>query len=223
MGNAPKFKICCLTRVADARLAEGVGASYVGAILVEGSPRRISPREAARISEAVSIPLVVVTADVPAEEAAAAAETAGAGGIQLQGDEPPETVAALRNLGDWELWKAVRVRSHEDVRRAAQRFGSIVDLLLLDAWHPTKLGGTGTSFDWQRLAAVREDLGDLRLGVAGGLSPDNVAEAIAVLRPSLVDVCSGIESSPGVKDHQRLRAFAREVSNAAGSTAGGAP
>lgn len=222
MPNAAMFKICGLTRPADARFAEEAGASYVGAILVEGSPRRVSPAEASRIAAAVSIPLVIVTADLPAETVAEAAATARAGGVQLQGDESPATIRTLRSLGDWELWKAVRVRSLDDVRRGLERFGPIVDLLLLDAWHPTKLGGTGTSFDWERIAPAREELsGGLRLGVAGGLSPENVAEAIAVLGPSLVDVSSGVESRPGVKDHERIRAFAREVSHAASSIAGG--
>lgn len=221
MSYAPIFKICGLTRPLDALAAEEAGASYVGAILAPESPRRVSPADAARISEAVSIPLVAVTADLTPRMAAAAAEEARAGGIQLHGNETPAVVEELRQLGDWELWKAVRVRSVDDVRRELERFASVVDLVLLDAWHPTKLGGTGTSFDWELLASIGEEMPEgLRFGVAGGLSPENVAEAIAILRPSLLDVSSGVEARPRVKDQERIRAFARIVAEAASLDAG---
>lgn len=222
MPHPPRFKICGLTDPLDARAAEEAGASYVGAVLAEESPRRISPTEASRISEAVSIPLVLVTVDLEPARAAAAATIAGADGIQLHGHESPAAVEELRGRGEWELWKAVRVRSGDDVRRAVERFGSIVDLLLLDAWHPRKLGGTGVALQWEDLASARDEAPrEGRLGVAGGLSPENVARAIAILRPDLVDVSSGVEASPGVKDHDRIRRFAREVARSGAAVSDG--
>ncbi len=211
---APAFKICGLTRTVDAQVAAAAGASYVGAILVPGSPRRVEVEVAAELASAVSIPLVVVTADLGPLEAAAAATAAGARGIQLHGAESPATVRALREAGDWELWKAVRVRTPDDALAAVDLFGLLVDLLLLDSWHPWKLGGTGAPFAWTSLASLREGLPErLRLGVAGGITPENVEEAVALLRPDLVDVGSGVEESPGVKDHRRIGELARRLAN----------
>lgn len=210
--DAPSFKICGVTRPADARAAEAAGASYVGANFVPSSPRLVDARVAATLAGAVSIPVVVVVADLGPREAAAMARAAGARGIQLHGVESPETVEALRGEGAWELWKAVRVRSPFDVLGAFDRFGSLVDLLLLDAWHPAKLGGTGMAFDWKAVEAVRRDApGGLRLGIAGGITPENVEEAVGLLEPDLVDVGSGVESAPGEKDHDRIRELARRL------------
>jgi phosphoribosylanthranilate isomerase len=212
MRDAIAFKICGLTLPADAKAAEAAGASYIGANFVPSSPRRVDARAAAEIVRAVSTPLIVITADLSPREAAAIARATVAHGIQLHGGESPETVDALRGEGSWELWKAVRVRTPADVLEAFERFGDSVDLLLLDGWRPGHLGGTGTSFDWQGVAAVRRDAPEgLRVGIAGGLTPENVEEAIGLLEPDLVDVASGVESAPGVKDHERIRDLARRI------------
>lgn len=207
--RAPSFKICGVTRPADAKAAEAAGASYVGANFVPSSPRRVDVRVAAALAGSVSIPLVVVTADLAPSETVAIARAAGARAVQLHGAESPETFEALRDAGAWELWKAVRVRSPSDVLSAFDRFGNLVDLLLLDGWDPARLGGTGTPFDWHAVEAVRRDAPDgLRLGIAGGITPENVEEAVGLLAPDLVDVASGVESSPGRKDHDRIRELA---------------
>ena len=204
----PEVKICGLTRVEDARLAERAGASYLGAILVPGTPRCVAPGEAGVLARAVGIPLVAVVADLAADAAARAADAAGARAVQLHGSESPAVVEALRERGSWELWKAVRVRERDDVLRALGRYGGLVDLLLLDAWSEHALGGTGTRFPWEVWDCRRTGLDDaLRIGVAGGLSPDNVEEAVGRLAPDLVDVGSGVELGPGVKDPDRIEAF----------------
>ena len=220
--GVPEVKICGLTRVEDARLAERAGASYVGAILVPGTPRCVSPGEAGVLARAVRIPLVAVVADLAADAAARAADAAGARAIQLHGSESPGVVEALRGRGGWELWKAVRVRERDDVVRALGRYGGLVDLLLLDAWSERALGGTGTRFPWEVWDRGRAGLDDaLRIGVAGGLSPDNVEEAVDRLAPDLVDVGSGVELGPGVKDPDRIEAFiAGALSGGAGSGSG---
>lgn len=243
-GSRTQAKICGITRPEDARLAEEGGASYVGAVLVPGSPRYLDPEGARRVADAVAIPLVVVTANLTAVEAHAAAEAAGARGIQLHGDESGETIVALRELdaasgaSPRELWKAVRVRGEGErdgqgegrgdpgpvpagqVGEAIRRWAPLVDVLLLDAWSPAALGGTGTSFPWEALEALDALRAQLppgfRLGVAGGLGPGNVAEAIRRLRPDLVDVSSGVEASPGVKDPARIRAFLLAVDETQG-------
>jgi len=205
-----KVKICGITRPADAWFAEGEGADFVGTILVPESPRCVSREVAREVGKAVSIPLVMVTADLKPGEAAELAGFVGASVIQLHGGERLPEIHELRKLGSWELWKAVRVRSGKDVREALDTYAGVVDLLLLDGWHPRALGGTGTRFDWAEVAGLRGSVpANLLLGVAGGLNPENVGDAMRMLRPDLVDVGSGVESGPGLKDHDRVRAFLR--------------
>ncbi len=212
-----RVKICGLTRLVDARTAADAGASYVGAVLVPGSPRTVSPELAAELGGAAERPLVVVIADLGLDDATNVARTAGAAAIQLHGDEAPEWMEELRARGDWELWKAVRVRSRDDVLAAFDRFGPLADLVLLDAWQEDRLGGTGRIFPWDALRSARESApAGLRIGVAGGLSPVNVAEAVAQLEPDLVDVSSGVESEPGTKDPDLVSAFVQRALEEAG-------
>lgn len=208
----PDFKICGLTSPADAVSAAALGARYVGAILVRDSPRLVDIQGARSISDAVDIPLAIVVADWTAEQVASAARTAGAGVVQLHGNEDEDLVGALRTEGAWEVWKVVRPRSADELVEAASRFAGIVDLLLVDAWHPERLGGTGSRADWSEIARVRDRIpASLRFGLAGGLDPENVADAIQIVHPDLVDVASGVEAVPGRKDPDLLEAFARRV------------
>jgi len=209
VGSTPRVKICGLVHLEDARFAAEVGASYLGAILVPGSPREVTPERAGELRETGGgVPLVIVTADRTLQELVALARGSGADAIQLHGSESAELVHELRAEGPWELWKAVRVRSGEEILRAVDLYERVVDLLLLDAWDPVRLGGTGHSFPWPALEEVRSRLPpNLRLGVAGGLTPENVAEAVRRLTPELVDVSSGVEAEPGRKDLGRVRRF----------------
>ncbi len=207
-----EVKICGLTRPVDAQIAEQSGASHVGAVLVPTSPRAVSPSRASTLATAVSIPLVIVTADLAVDEAAEAAVKAHAQVIQLHGEESPRVAKELRERGSWELWKAVRIRSRDEVLHALDTFGPLVDLILLDGWHRDQLGGTGTVFPWKAISSARAVApASVRIGVAGGLSPENVEDAVAQLAPDLVDVSSGVESSPGTKDHERVRSFVRRA------------
>ncbi len=209
------MKICGVTRPDDARVAERAGASHVGAVLVPASTRAVTPERAAALYDAIGLPLVIVVADLSAAEAAASATEARARVIQLHGGEPPERLRELRERGPWELWKAARVRGADDIERAVERFGAEVDLLLLDGWHPDGLGGMGRRFPWEALAAARDALREqVPIGVGGGLTPENVAEAVASLHPAVVDVSSGVEVAPGVKDPDRIRAFVRNATHA---------
>lgn len=201
-------KICGLTRPGDAEAAARLGADWVGVILVPETPRARSPEEARVIGVAAGRPLVVVVAGETPDAAARMAERAGAGAIQFHGDASPDELARLREQGAWELWKALRVRPGDRLLDEARRWDGAADLLLLDAWHPTRLGGTGTVFPWEALEAVRASWPPtLELGVAGGLAPATVGEAVRRLRPDLVDVSSGVEARPGEKDLDKLRAF----------------
>jgi phosphoribosylanthranilate isomerase len=187
---------------------EEAGATHLGVVHVPGSPRFVTEDRAREIGAQVSIPFVLVVAGLEAEAAARAAGSVGADVIQRHGDEPEAVVQALRERGGWELWKVVRVRDRDAITAAATRYGDLVDLLLLDGWHPRALGGTGTGFPWSFLREVRAELPTgLRIGVAGGLTPENVAEAVTALEPDLVDVSSGVERSPGIKDPEGVRTF----------------
>ena len=209
----PQVKVCGLVRLEDARAAGEAGVDYVGAVLVPGTPREVSPARAAELGRAAGRPLVVVTADLDPADAEARAQASGASVIQLHGSETPEAVADLRRRGPWRVWKALRVERAAEARDGAAEYATAVDGVLLDAWHPEEMGGTGRSFHWEE---VEGWLGELKgrgqiLAMAGGLTPDNVADAVRCMRPDVVDVSSGVESAPGRKDVQRLRAFVRAV------------
>jgi phosphoribosylanthranilate isomerase len=154
---------------------------------------------------------VGVFVDAGENELLANAREAGLHVLQLHGDEPPELADRMRTAG-YEVWKAVRARGADDFSRAVRRYAGAVDALLLDGYSPAAHGGTGTRFPW---AEVAERLGELppgmRLVAAGGLTPHNVAEAATILRPHVVDVSSGVEVSPGVKDPDAVRAFVEQV------------
>jgi len=218
------IKICGLTRAGDAEEAARLGADRVGVILVPGTPRARTPDQARTIGAAAGCPLVIVVAGTTPDETARMAERARAGAIQFHGDASPEELDRLRAQGPWELWKALRVRTGEEILEGVRRWSGAADLLLLDGWHPTRLGGTGTAFPWEALEAVRTDWPrDLGLAVAGGLTPASVGEAVRRLRPDLVDVSSGVEARPGEKDLEKLRAFFRAARPPLDGAAGPVP
>ncbi|MEZ4258410.1 MAG: phosphoribosylanthranilate isomerase [Polyangiaceae bacterium] len=206
-GEGPHVKICGVTTVDDALMCVELGASAIGLNFVRESPRRITAERARQISRAVGDRALVVgvIAGLDVDDARTLVSDAGLGCLQLHGDETPETLAGLLP----HAYKALRVASAADVARAADYAG---EYLLVDAKVDGALGGTGHTFDWSLvtdLAAAR------KLTLAGGLTPENVAEAARAVRPFCVDVASGVELAPGRKDPARVRAFveaARAVS-----------
>lgn len=212
-----KVKICGLTRRKDALHAAEAGADFLGVVSVPNTPRFQTPEEARALLDGIQLPSVIVVANLDLPRLMGAAEIVGAAVIQLHGDEPPDLVSELREGGPWEVWKALRVRGQADVREELARYGEVADGLLLDGWHPEKSGGAGVAFSWDGAVGVRDSLPPgLLFGVAGGLSPENVCEAMRRLRPHLVDVSSGVEEGPGVKDPSRVEAFIRSVRAAGG-------
>lgn len=205
----PAVKICGLTRRGDALRAAEAGAEYVGVILAPGSPRRLEPEEAAEVVRGVGATPVVVTVDRAPAATLAAAQTIGAGVLQLHGAESPEEAHRLREGGSWRVWKAFRPEGGGDLLERIRPYLGAVDGILLDGRDPRK-GGDGAAFEWAEAADLREALpGPVALIVAGGLGADNVEEAVRRLAPDVVDVSSGVESSPGVKDSGRIAAFVR--------------
>jgi phosphoribosylanthranilate isomerase len=184
----------------------------VGAILSPGFRRSVEPEVAARFPEVSGRPLVAVTVDADVTWLVDVAERTGASVLQLHGDEPVERLAELRSAGEWELWKALRVRSADEVRAALDRFGDSADGLVLDGWHPEHRGGSGIRFPWDLVEPLRSEFpAGLRFIAAGGLQPDNVGEAVRRLAPDVVDVSSGVEIEHGIKDPARVRAFIRNA------------
>ncbi len=199
-------KICGITSVDDALAAAHAGADAVGFVFWPASPRRVDVDAARRIAAALP-PLVLrvgVFVDAPRDEIGRTADAVGLDVVQLHGDEAPET---LRDLPRRAL-KAVRVGPGfrpDDALRYEGRVGG----LLLDTRHQAAPGGTGHTFDWSLVRAVRERAAFLAL--AGGLTAENVRAAIAAVRPDAVDVSTGVEASLGRKDPDKMQAFVHAV------------
>ena len=206
-----EIKFCGLTRADDAREAVALGARYVGVIFASG-PRRLTAERAAEVLEAVpaNVRRVGVFADTSADAILAVAESARLGAVQLHGEGDARLMDALRARFDGEIWSVLRVRDGRLPESAAELFAA-TDAVLLDAHVPGKLGGTGVALPWEALVddlvAIRNGGSGARLVLAGGLKAENVGEAIRLLRPDVVDVSSGVETAPGIKDHARMRAF----------------
>lgn len=208
-----EIKFCGLTRLEDARAASALGASYAGAILA-GGPRLVAPALARTILEAAA-PLrrVGVFASADPARIAEVVDEARLDVVQLHGDPSAEDVRAVREAVETDVWAVARV--DERVPAGLSDLFAAASAVLLDARVDGALGGTGSAFAWPRVAdSVNAARAGRRMILAGGLRPENVGGAIRVLRPDVVDVSSGVESAPGVKDHARMRAFAAAVSAA---------
>lgn len=208
MGESTRFKICGVTRARDAEQAVELGAWAVGVIFHPGSPRHCELDAAAEIAAVVRrrAELVGVWVNGHLDEVTERADALGLTAIQLHGDEGPAYCAEIARRTGAIVIKAIRVRAVGDL--VALRTHR-TNFHLLDTGHPTLAGGTGETWDWRMLATASR-YGPPRI-LSGGLTPENVAEAIATLRPFAVDVASGVESSPGIKDHARMAAFAAAV------------
>lgn len=222
MINPVKVKICGVTRRVDAIHAADVGADYVGMILTGGFGRSISASVAADISDSIEIPTVGVFVDEAPDVVAARCEVAGVEVAQLHGSESPYDVQGLREAGPWRIWKSFSMRDPEEASRLPRPFAEIVDGVLFDAWHPDVPGGGGTPFAWADFRVERDRLNrSVEFVLAGGLHAANVDEAISALKPDIVDVSSGVERAPGVKDPRKVEAFvqrARGANAAAGDS-----
>jgi phosphoribosylanthranilate isomerase len=198
-----RVKICGITRLEDAELAASLDAWAVGFILWPESRRACDPAVAAGIVRAVRrrVEPVGVFVNASLDEIAHAVEGIGLTHVQLHGDEGPAFCAAVAQRTGARVIKAVRIDSGADIR-AIERFHT--DFHLLDSAVRGARGGTGTTWDW-RLAAQRHSQTPAIL--SGGLDPGNVAEGIAAVRPWAVDVASGVESAPGIKDPEKVEAF----------------
>ena len=211
--NTPQLKYCGLTRADDARTAAALGVLYVGCIFA-GGPRLVTAEAARAIATAArdvdpDIRAVGVMGAVDPRAAANLAHAAGVDVVQLQADPDVAAVAALRQHWSGEVWAVVRVAGADLPSRTAALF-DVADAVVLDARvDGGMLGGNGVTLPWAALADALAPLrGRVPLVLAGGLRPDNVAIAVAALAPDVVDVSSGVERAPGLKDHTRMAEFA---------------
>lgn len=206
-----KVKICGITNLEDALLAVEFGADALGFNFYEKSPRYISPQIARRIASDLPYELmkVGIFVNLAAYRIIEFVDLVGLTAIQLHGDEDSDFVKKLKRNTEAGIIKAFRIGSNFPASSIAEYD---VEAVLLDAYTAGEYGGTGERFDWKTAHAAKDLTSQLYL--AGGLTPENVVEAIRTVRPFAVDVASGVESSPGKKDPKKVEAFIRNAKNA---------
>ncbi len=199
-----RVKICGITRVEDALAAARLGADAVGLVFYDPSPRAVSIAQACAIVAALPpfVTAVGLFVDPAPATVRAVLDELPLGLLQFHGQETPSTCAVY----GLPYIKALRMREGVDVAAAAARYDAAVGLLL-DTYQPGLAGGTGATFDWQRVPAGL----DKPIILAGGLTPQNVAAAVKQVRPYAVDVSGGVEADKGIKDAAKLAAFIRGV------------
>jgi phosphoribosylanthranilate isomerase len=198
-------KICGITNLEDALAAIAAGADALGFNFYKPSPRYISPQAAREIIEQLPQTLLTVGVFVNEQPQAvrAIAHEAGLRALQLHGDESPEY---CHELADYYVIKTFAVSDGFDVQVS---YAYRVEAIMFDTKHNSLRGGTGEVFDWSVAQQVRSVIPKLFL--AGGLSPENVQNAVEIVRPFAVDACSALEDRPGKKNHERMRVFINRV------------
>lgn len=213
------FKVCGLTRAADAEAAAAAGASYVGVIFA-GGPRLVTAAQAAEVIRGLpkTLPKVGVFGAQAADEVARVADRAGLDIVQLHGDPGPDAVARCRTLLGRPVWGVVRIAGDALPPETAS-IAAVADALVLDAKVPGTLGGSGVPLPWRVLGGHLASLPRRgALVLAGGLRPGNVAEAVRAIGADVLDVSSGVEVAPGIKDPSLVRAFGEAVRAASATT-----
>jgi phosphoribosylanthranilate isomerase len=214
-------KICGLSSLETVDAALAAGADMVGFVHFEKSPRHLTLDAARRLSEHVgdTARKVLLTVDMDDAALAEAVATVRPHALQLHGRETPARVASLKARFGLPVIKAIGIAGNPDDFGCIALYDGVADMLLLEAAAgegSQRPGGNGVCFDWARLAALEIATPWL---LAGGLTPDNVAEALATVRPSGVDVSSGVESAPGIKDPAKIAAFVKNARAAAAARA----
>jgi phosphoribosylanthranilate isomerase len=203
-----QVKICGITSIADAHVAVEAGADMIGVNFYPPSPRYVTPAQAQAIvaSLPAGVTAVGVFVNASLETLTQVAQASGIHMVQLHGNESP----ALCQQIPWRVVKTFRFTAQVQPEMMRQYS---VEAFLIEGFHADVYGGGGARADWQRVALLHH-YG--RIMLAGGLTPENVHEAIRVVRPYAVDVCSGVEATPGTKDWDKVRAFVRNAKETVG-------
>ena len=198
-----RIKICGIKQPEQGKAIAIAGATALGFICVPNTPRYVTKQQIRAVVEQLpkQIDRIGVFANSSVEEICQIVEFAGLTGVQLHGDESPEFCQQMRSmLPDIEIIKALRIKNSQALEQAQIYFSS-VDTLLLDAYNPQMLGGTGATLDWKTLQQFQPGCPWL---LAGGLTPDNVLDALKQVNPNGIDLSSGVERAPGDKDLDKV-------------------
>ena len=198
-----KVKICGITNFEDAKAAVDLGANIIGFNFYPKSPRYITPEAAAEIIYKLPafVDVAAIFVNDSLQKIKDTLKICPLNWIQLHGDETPEFCHSLTVLSV-KTMKAIRVKNKSDIDKADDY---LTDAVLLDAYHPEKYGGTGMTFDWNIIGSL-----DKRIFLAGGINPENARDAVE-LGVYGIDVCSGIEASPGKKDHEKIKLLLENI------------
>jgi len=207
-----QIKICGLSTPETIEAAANAGATHIGFVHFEKSPRHVSLRQAFELRKLVppSVKAVVLLVNADVKTTGEVIETVKPDVIQFHGKETPEWIELVRTKTGVETWRALGVKDTDTLFKS-RRFEGAVDRLLFDAPAKALPGGNGETFRWDLLAGFEHRI---PWGLAGGLTPDNVAEAIQATGADLVDASSGLESAPGVKDVDKIAAFCKAALSA---------
>ncbi|MGG6268032.1 phosphoribosylanthranilate isomerase [Leptolyngbya sp. AN03gr2] len=201
-----QVKICGITKLDQAIAIEQSGATAIGFICVPGTPRYIDAANIRSITNQLSVDRVGVFLDASLNTIRETIAIANLNIVQLHGAESPEFCQQVRAL-NVKVIKALRIRSEVDLECSID-YQSHVDVLLLDAYHPTQAGGTGLSIDWTMLKQFRPTCS---WWLAGGLNPNNVNDALSLVTPDGIDLSSGLENAPGDKNLERVTELFRQL------------
>ncbi|PLZ96874.1 phosphoribosylanthranilate isomerase [Fischerella thermalis CCMEE 5268] len=207
-----RIKICGITQPQQGKAIADFGATALGFICVTTSPRYVTIKQIQAVVEKLpsKIDNIGVFANTPPEKIKQTVVDGGLTGVQLHGDESPEFCQQLRELlPGVEIIKALRIRTATDLDKIAI-YNLFIDTLLLDAYHPQQLGGTGKILDWQLLQNFQPGRPWF---LAGGLTPSNILEALSQVKPTGIDLSSGVERAPGDKDLQKIAQLFEKLGN----------
>jgi phosphoribosylanthranilate isomerase len=200
-----RAKICGLTRAVDAGAAADAGASFLGVVFA-GGPRVVTPERAAEVTAGANgVPVFGVYGSQSVEEILRISRAAGLSGAQLHGPYSRAAAVRLRAEG-LVVWRVARIAAPADLD-ALPGAACDADAVLVEAHVPHALGGTGVSLDLAVAREARVRLAGITMALAGGLTPESVARAVALVRPEVVDVSSGVEYLPGIKDPDKISSF----------------
>jgi phosphoribosylanthranilate isomerase len=204
-----RAKICGITRAQDIQSVVEAGADAIGFVFFPPSPRHVSIEQAQSLASLVPayVQLVGLFVNASAEEIQTVLDSVPLDVLQLHGDETPEQCQQIALHCKRRWYKAIQVKPDLDILTEIQRYQAVgASAVLLDAWHPDLKGGTGHCFDWNQFPQL-----DIPLILAGGLTPENVSDAIDTTAAFAVDVSGGVESAKGIKDQQLIEKFMQGV------------